>query len=76
MRKNDVVMAQVKNNSEEVVLKGNLPSATKTAVIQALGSHQELAAALLKKDDQQSFDNVVKILCRVLQRDGDIEAVK
>ena len=50
LRNNDVVMAQIENNPESTALQGNLPSATKGAIIQALTSHQDLSALLLKTD--------------------------
>lgn len=75
LRKNDVVMAQVENNSEEILLKGNLPTAVKSAIIQALGSHQALSSLLLKSDDQ-AINNIIKVLCKVLQSGHDIDLTK
>jgi type I restriction enzyme R subunit len=72
LRKNDVVMAQIKNNSEDVALKGNLPSAVKTAIIQALSSHQVLSALLLKTDDQ-AMHNIIKALYKLLKDDEEID---
>ncbi len=51
-RENDVVMAQVENNTKEHALKGNLPGAVQQGVVRALGSHQKLATLVLKSDKQ------------------------
>ncbi|WP_327858359.1 type I restriction endonuclease subunit R [Acinetobacter guillouiae] len=75
LRKNEVVMAQVENNSEEIILKGNLPTAVKSAIVQALGSHQALSTVLLKNDDQ-ALINIIKVLSKVLQSGHDIDVSK
>ena len=69
LRNNDVVMAQIENNRESTALQGNLPPATKGAIIQALTSHQELSALLLKTD-AQAMQNVIKVLYKLL-KDGE-----
>lgn len=51
-RENDVVMAQVENNTREQALKGNLPGAVQQGVVRALTSHQQLATLVLKSDRQ------------------------
>lgn len=51
-KENDVVMAQVENNSREQALKGNLPGAVEQGVVRALTSHQKLATLVLKSDRQ------------------------
>ncbi|MBT4034016.1 MAG: type I restriction endonuclease subunit R [Candidatus Marinimicrobia bacterium] len=51
-RENDVVMAQVENNTREQALKGNLPGAVQQGVVRALSSHQKLATQVLKSDRQ------------------------
>lgn len=51
-KENNVVAAQVENNTREQALKGNLPGAVQQAVVRALGSHQALATMLLKSDRQ------------------------
>ncbi|EPI9236238.1 hypothetical protein ACTD34_004673, partial [Yersinia enterocolitica] len=60
---------------EEIILKGNLPTAVKSAIIQALGSHQALSSLLLKSDDQ-AINNIIKVLCKVLQSGHDIDLTK
>lgn len=51
-KENDVVMAQVENNTREQALKGNLPGAVQQGVVRALSSHQRLATQVLKSDRQ------------------------
>jgi type I restriction enzyme R subunit len=51
-KENDVVMAQVENNTREQALKGNLPGAVQQGVVRALTSHQKLATLVLKSDRQ------------------------
>ena len=51
-KENDVVMAQVENNTREQALKGNLPGAVQQGVVRALMSHQKLATLVLKSDRQ------------------------
>ncbi len=51
-RENDVVMAQVENNTRDQALKGNLPGAVQQGVVRALTSHQKLATLVLKSDRQ------------------------
>jgi type I restriction enzyme, R subunit len=73
LRKNDVVMAQIESNqAEEIVLQGNLPSATKGAIIKALTSHQDLSALLLKTD-AQAMQNVIKVLYKLLKEGETID---
>lgn len=74
LRNNDIVMAQIENNPESTALQGNLPSATKGAIIQALTSHQDLSALLLKTDDQ-AMQNVVRVLYQLL-KDGEMLDVR
>lgn len=72
LRKNDVVMAQIENNPKSTALQGNLPTAAKGAIIQALTSHQELSSLLLKTDDQ-AMDNVIKVLYTLLKENEIID---
>ncbi|MGO9414633.1 MAG: type I restriction endonuclease subunit R [Syntrophobacteraceae bacterium] len=51
-KENDVVIAQVENNTREQALKGNLPGAVQQGVVRALSSHQKLATQVLKADRQ------------------------
>lgn len=72
LRKNEVVMAQIENNPKSTALQGNLPSATKGAIIQALTSHQDLSALLLKTD-AQAMQNVIKVLYKLLKEGETID---
>jgi type I restriction enzyme R subunit len=40
-------MAQIKNNPKEIAMQGNLPRAARSAIMQALSSHQKLSSLLL-----------------------------
>lgn len=51
-KENDVVMAQIENNTRENVFKGNLPGAVERSVVRALSSHTTLAKQVLKTDKQ------------------------
>lgn len=52
LRKNDTVLSQIKNNPKEIAMQGNLPRAVRSAIMQALSSHQRLSSLLLKDSDQ------------------------
>ncbi len=51
-KENNVVVAQVENNTREQALNGNLPGAVQQAVVRVLSSHQTLATLVLKSDKQ------------------------
>ncbi len=51
-KENDIVMAQVENNSREQAMKGNLPGAIQNAVVRSLTSNKKLATLILKEDTQ------------------------
>lgn len=70
MLRNDTVMAQIENNPKEIATQGNLPSAAKSAIIQALSSHQKLSGLLLK-DSDPALDNVIFILYQLF-KSGEI----
>lgn len=55
IKENDVVMAQIENNTREQALKGNLPGAVQQSVVRALTSHQKLSTLVLKSDHRQSM---------------------
>jgi len=52
MKENDVVMAQIKNNTRENVFKGNFPGAFQGSVVRAMTSHTALATPILTTDKQ------------------------
>lgn len=77
LRDDEVVMAQIENNTKETALHGNLPTAVTNAIIQALSSHQTLSAHLLK-NDSQAMQNIMLALYKLL-KDGetlDVEKLK
>ena len=45
-------MAQIKNNSRDVAMNGNIKGSVQSAVVRALDSHSTLAAHVLKHDQQ------------------------
>ncbi|MDY7576537.1 type I restriction endonuclease subunit R [Actimicrobium sp. CCI2.3] len=74
-RENDVVMAQIENNTRSQALKGNLPGAVQQGVVRALTSHQKLATLVLKSDRQamSALTDVIYELIRD-QRNIDVDA--
>ena len=71
-RENDVVMAQVENNTREHALKGNLPSVVQQGVVRALTSHQKLATLLLKSD-RQAMSALIDVIYEMIQERRDID---
>ena len=72
VRENDVVMAQVENNSREQALKGNLPGAVQQGVVRALTSHQKLATLVLKSD-RQSMDGLMDVTYQLIRDQKNIK---
>ena len=48
-REDDVVMAQLENNTREQAMKGNLRSAIEKGVVRVMRSHQVLATQVLRR---------------------------
>ena len=71
-RENDVVMAQVENNTREQALKGNLPGAVQQGVVRALSSHQALATLVLKSD-RQSMGALTDMIYELIRDRKDID---
>ncbi|MDA8416562.1 MAG: DEAD/DEAH box helicase family protein [Betaproteobacteria bacterium] len=71
-RENDVVMAQVENNTREQVLKGNLPGAVQQGVVRALTSHQKLATLVLKSD-RQAMSALTDVIYELIRERRDID---
>lgn len=72
VRENDVVMAQVENNTREQALKGNLPGAVQQGVVRALTSHQKLATLVLKSD-RQSMDGLMDVTYQLIHDKKNIK---
>ncbi|MDE2421662.1 MAG: type I restriction endonuclease subunit R [Gammaproteobacteria bacterium] len=72
LHENQTVMAQIENNVREVALQGNLPNAAQQAIIQAISSHQKLAAILLKQD-KQSLKAFIDLLYERLKKGEKID---
>lgn len=70
-RENDVVMAQVENNTREQALQGNLPGAVQQGVVRALTSHQKLATLVLKSD-RQSMGALTDMIYELIRDHKDI----
>lgn len=71
-RENDVVMAQVENNTREQALKGNLPGAVQQGVVRALTSHQKLATLVLKSD-RQAMSALTDVIYELIRERRDID---
>lgn len=71
-RENDVVMAQVENNTREQALKGNLPGAVQQGVVRALTSHQKLATLVLKSD-RQAMSGLTDVIYELIKERRDID---
>lgn len=71
-RENDIVMAQVENNSRDQAMKGNLPGAVQQAVVRALTSHQKLATLVLKSD-QQAMSALTDIVYELIREQRSID---
>lgn len=71
-RENDVVMAQVENNTRDQALKGNLPGAVQQGVVRALTSHQKLATLVLKSD-RQAMAALIDVIYELIRDKRDID---
>ena len=71
-RENDVVMAQVENNTREQALKGNLPGTVQQGVVRALTSHQKLATLVLKSD-RQAMSALTDVIYELIKEHRDID---
>ncbi|RQW82027.1 MAG: type I restriction endonuclease subunit R [Methylococcus sp.] len=68
---NEIVMAQVHNNTKDQALRGHLPGAVAGAVVRAMASHSDMAKLLLK--DQQTMDAYVGFLLDILKQGTQID---
>ena len=71
-RENDVVMAQVENNTREQAMKGNLPGAVQQGVVRALSSHEKLATLVLKSD-RQSMISLTDLIYELVRERRNIQ---
>ncbi|BBM86643.1 type I restriction endonuclease subunit R [Candidatus Uabimicrobium amorphum] len=54
------IIDQVKNNPKDKVMKGNLPGATKNAIMDSLTAHETMATMLLQNEElKKRFDNLI-----------------
>jgi type I restriction enzyme R subunit len=68
LRGNETVMAQVMNNPLDQAMRADLPGATVTAIVDALGSHQSMATRLLS--DEHTRKLFTEIVYAMLKSDA------
>ena len=71
-KENDIVMAQIENNTRENVFKGNFPGAVAGSVVRALTSHTALATQVLNTD-KQAMAALANIIYELLHDNRIIE---
>ena len=71
-REDDVVMAQLENNTREQAMKGNLRSAVEKGVVRAMRSHQILATQVLKAD-KQGMDALADLIYDLIRTKQSID---
>ena len=71
-KENDIVVAQVEENSKEQALKGNLPGAVQEAVVRAMASNNALATLLLKTD-KQGLGTLTDMIYDILKSGHEID---
>lgn len=69
---NEIVMAQVKNNTREQAKKGNLNGAVHLAVVRALESHEKMAKHILQLD-RQAMPELVDVVYELLRNGTNLE---
>lgn len=67
LRGNETVMAQVMNNPLDQAMRADLPSATVSAIVDALGSHQSMATRLLS--DEHTRKLFTEVIYQMLKSD-------
>lgn len=72
LRGNQVVMAQVENNTKEQAMKANLPQVAVQIIVGAMQSHQAMATKLLS--DESSRGLFLDVVYELLKKDsgGDL----
>jgi type I restriction enzyme R subunit len=72
VREDSNTLAQVKNNSREVAMNGNISGSVQAAVVRALTSHTDLAAHVMKHD-QQAMAPLVALVYELIKAGGNID---
>lgn len=74
LRDDEMVMAQVQNNSRDQAMKANLPAAAVAAIVGAMNTHQSMATKLLS--DEVTRDLFLSVVYEMLKKDmsGDLLA--
>lgn len=67
LRENEKVMDQVRNNPMEQAMKADLPSAATKAIVEAMGSHQNMAKRLL--GDEVTRNLFLTVIYEMLTKD-------
>ena len=65
-REDPHTMAQIENNSREVAMTGNISGTVKAGVVRAMTSHSDLAAHVMKHD-QQAMDPLIGLVYELLK---------
>ena len=72
VREDHNTLAQVKNNSREVAMNGNINGSVQAAVVRALTSHTDLAAHVMKHD-QQAMVPLIALVYEMIKAGGNID---
>src|SRR5690554_668583 len=64
--KDNIVMAQIENNTEENIMKGNLPNATTGAIIESFTQFEELSAYSLTEGNRV-IERLIPMLAKLLK---------
>jgi type I restriction enzyme R subunit len=74
LRDDEMVMAQIQNNSRDQAMKANLPAAAVAAIVGAMNTHQSMATKLLS--DEVPRELFLGVVYEMLKQDmsGDLLA--
>lgn len=71
LRDNEAVMAQVRNNTSEQAMRADLPAAATKAIVEAMGSHQNMAKRLLS--DEVTRKLFLAVVYEILREDASTD---
>lgn len=74
LRADDVVMAQVENNTKEQAMKANLPQAAVQIIVGAMQSHQAMATKLLSDESTRTL--FLDVVYDILKKDSGGDLVR
>ena len=75
VREDAITVAQIMNNPREVALNGNIVSCVDSAVIRALNSHMDLAAHVMK-NNQQAMTPLISLIYEMVKSGRNLERVE